>query len=127
MTRFVITFLAGVAMGVGLGRVVFRPVVPDHIYEITRSTSLTGPDGTKLGQLSTGVAVISHLEIDPDEDIGWWGYVPVRFGTMDEAQRIVRSAGSNTRPSRSGPMLNARPVEEGDSSGFADWPATDNN
>ncbi len=46
-------------------------------------------DGRGASVIPVGSFLISDCEFDPKGELGWWGYVPVYFGTQAEAARFI--------------------------------------
>ncbi len=66
-------------------------------YRASTELSLSTPDGVLLGTFPKGTVFVSELAGDRDADLGWWAYLPVYFGTSDEARTLLDQAEFNER------------------------------
>jgi len=82
-------FVATVALiiGMGLGWR-FAPGRYRHHYRTGRTISLVDASGRELGVIPAGSPLLSDVRLYEAADLGWWGYVPVYFGTMTEAKAL---------------------------------------
>jgi hypothetical protein len=86
----------GLVVGAGMGWVAGRrSLTPTRGYEVRTRTILTDPDGRPIGELAPGVIVVTSEPLDPGSELGWWGYVPVAFGTGSEAARMMGTSARN--------------------------------
>lgn len=95
--REMITLLLVGSMGVGVGSVAGwlagrRASLPTRGYEVRTRAILTNPEGHPVGELAPGVVIVTSAQLNPESDVGWWGYVPVTFGTGTEAARILQKS-----------------------------------
>lgn len=85
--------LVGLALGSILGWFAGRrSAIGTRGYKIAARAILTDPEGKPVGELAPGIVVLSSDPLDPRGDLGWWGYVPVHFGTAEEAALILRTS-----------------------------------
>ena len=61
---------------------------PAHRYKTKSAVFLVGGTGP-LGTLPAGTPVLSDESIESAFDMGWWGYVPVSFGSGGEAIQML--------------------------------------
>lgn len=80
---------AALILGMLTGKVMFSSA-PDVIYTTSRPVFLLDKDGNNLGQLPIGTPIVSTLRLDPNGELGWWGSVPVYFGTSSEASDLLQ-------------------------------------
>jgi len=83
---FVGVVLGGVA-GVLLAPHVFSGYMP-HQYQTSKPIKLFDNEGREVGILPEGTPMIADVKLVRAPDIGWWGFVPVLFNDMWEAQDL---------------------------------------
>jgi hypothetical protein len=59
------------------------------VYQTKTDVAVFNRDDTVLGILPKGTLLLSSAEVEPEEDLGWWGYAPVYLGDMAEAHQMV--------------------------------------
>ncbi len=62
----------------------------DHWYRVEHEVTLLDKAGARLGVVPAGSVLLSNRRLNPNGELGWWGYVPVYFGTEAEAGRFVK-------------------------------------
>lgn len=88
-TILVVLVAALVGGGVGWH---LKPAESDHLFRTSKPTRIQSASGQTLGVLPAGTPLISELELQRGGETGWWGYVPVYFGTSAEASDLVVEA-----------------------------------
>lgn len=82
----------GLFVGGGAGWVAGRrSLAPTRGYDVRTRTILTDSEGRRIGELGPGIVVLTSERLDAESDLGWWGYVPVAFGTGTEAAQMMRT------------------------------------
>ena len=85
--------LGGFVLGIALGWFLARgSLMPSRGFSVSTRTLLTNRQGQTVGELAPGIMVVSSERLDSQSDLGWFGYIPVYFGTGDEAARILRNS-----------------------------------
>jgi len=87
---------------------IFSPGPYRLVYVTAKPLLVTNSKGESLGRIPAGTQVISKLRLSNSPDIGWWCFVPVSLGTMDEAVPAVTFQGKLSTFGYVSEMLNAR-------------------
>lgn len=87
--------VVGLLLGVGLGWLVAPCPPRQHSFRVDQEVTLLNVNGAPLGTIPVGTILLSECDFDPKGELGWWGYVPVYFGTQAEAARFL--VPTNTR------------------------------
>lgn len=102
----VVSILCASATGIGyyLGK-----SARSNAYTTLKTIELADRHGAILGNLPAGTVLVSELKLSRDGDLGWWAYVPLYFGTTDEARPLVSETKIGSRHVVSeGNTINAR-------------------
>jgi len=84
-------FVVGVLVGGVLGVVVaprFSSRYMPYEYRTVKPIKLSASQGRQTMYLPEGTPVVSDVELVRAPEIGWWGFVPVLFNDMWEAQDL---------------------------------------
>lgn len=85
--------LISCACGIAIGRY-FLPLDKYERYSAIQKISLTDAQGVELGTIPSATILISREPLMPNGEYGWWGAVPVYFGTSSEAEKLVGAVDS---------------------------------
>lgn len=81
--------LAGLLVGVAIGWFVLPRAARQRSFRVEHEVTLLDKDGRGASLIPVGSFLISDCDFDPKGELGWWGYVPVYFGTQAEAARFL--------------------------------------
>lgn len=80
-------FLFGLLSGTLMGWFLSSGSFP-YVYQTTRPLMLLDNTGVKAGVLPAESVLVAEVELVRAPDLGWWGFVPVLFDTMQDAQDL---------------------------------------
>jgi hypothetical protein len=81
--------VAGLLLGVAIGWFIAPRPPRQHFFRVEHEVTLLNVEGAQVGLIPPGSFLVSECDSDPRGELGWWGYVPVYFGTQTEAARFV--------------------------------------
>lgn len=84
----------------------------EFVYKTSRMVALVDTEGRDTGRLPLGTSIVSALKADPGGELGWWGFVPVYFGTSSEAAKLLQLTNIHAGSIHEQITLNGLPPEE---------------
>lgn len=110
--KLLLGLVLGLVLGGGIGFLAGRAAVGRAFIKSFQShapVAIVNEEGLQIGTLPVGRPVLGWEGLG-HPDVGWWGCIPMLFGTGSEAADLIRPA-SKWSPSE-GPVLNGIPTDQ---------------